>query len=122
MLLLFLQRGPITPCFEELSPPKNESNRKAALALLCFSLLVLVPFPIEVAYAILQVPSRRREGGGRLRVPPRRRPRVGAVRCRNMRCVAKGHRALVRHTAGATSDCWASIAHARDHTIKIAIR
>ncbi|GLI60429.1 hypothetical protein VaNZ11_002582 [Volvox africanus] len=55
LLLLFLQRGPITPCYEELSPPMSESNRKAALALLGFSLLVLVPFPIELAYAILQV-------------------------------------------------------------------
>ncbi|GLC33972.1 hypothetical protein PLESTB_000824100 [Pleodorina starrii] len=55
LLLLFLQRGPITPCYEELSPPKSETNRKAALALLGFSLLVLVPFPIELAYAIMQV-------------------------------------------------------------------
>ncbi|GIM06335.1 hypothetical protein Vretimale_10663 [Volvox reticuliferus] len=55
LLLLFLQRGPITPSYEELSPPKSEANRKAALALLGFSLLVLVPFPIELAYAIMQV-------------------------------------------------------------------
>ncbi|EFJ40782.1 hypothetical protein VOLCADRAFT_119887 [Volvox carteri f. nagariensis] len=55
LLLLFLQRGPISPCCEELSVPKNEFNRKAALALLGFSLLVLVPFPIELAYAMMQV-------------------------------------------------------------------
>ncbi|KAG2430753.1 hypothetical protein HYH02_013592 [Chlamydomonas schloesseri] len=55
LLVLFLQRGPITPCFEELSPPKNQTNTKAALALLVFSLVVLVPFPIEVAYAIMQI-------------------------------------------------------------------
>ncbi|KXZ55018.1 hypothetical protein GPECTOR_3g180 [Gonium pectorale] len=54
LLLLFLQRGPIQPCYEELSAPASEFNRKAALALLGFSLLVLVPFPIDLAYAMMQ--------------------------------------------------------------------
>ncbi|KAG2483904.1 hypothetical protein HYH03_017226 [Edaphochlamys debaryana] len=55
LLVLFLQRGPILPCNEELSAPKNATNQKTAMALMVFSLLVLVPFPMEVAYAVMQL-------------------------------------------------------------------
>lgn len=54
LLVLFLQRGPIVPCCEELSEPKTTANRQRALALLGLCLLVLVPFPIELAYALMQ--------------------------------------------------------------------
>ncbi|PNH04035.1 Methyltransferase-like protein 7B [Tetrabaena socialis] len=55
LVLLFLQRGPITPCSEELSTPASVPNQRAAMALLCLSLAVLVPFPMELAYAAMQV-------------------------------------------------------------------
>jgi hypothetical protein len=34
LVVLFLQRGPIGPCLEELSEPKGATTRKIALALL----------------------------------------------------------------------------------------
>ena len=46
LLVLFLQRGPIVPCANELSPlPVGGGTRAAAIAALLLPLLVLLPYP-----------------------------------------------------------------------------
>lgn len=58
-LVLFLQRGPVLPCEEELSQPQDESSKLLGAALLALPLLVLLPFPVELAVALkdLQEPT-----------------------------------------------------------------
>ncbi|KAK9830008.1 hypothetical protein WJX72_009165 [[Myrmecia] bisecta] len=48
LLVLFLQRGPIVPQQEELSPPA-EGLKPLGIALLFLPLLILLPFPFSVA-------------------------------------------------------------------------
>lgn len=45
LLVLTLQRGPIVPCDEELSPLKDGPLKWASLAALALPLLVLLPYP-----------------------------------------------------------------------------
>lgn len=45
LLVVFLQRGPISPQREELSQPDSELDRRLGIALLVLSLLVLLPYP-----------------------------------------------------------------------------
>ena len=45
LLVVFLQRGPISPQREELSQPENETDRRLGIGLLVLSLLVLLPYP-----------------------------------------------------------------------------
>lgn len=54
-LTLFLQRGPLLPCAEELSEPRSELNRAAGLALLALPLLVLLPAPVDLMAALEQL-------------------------------------------------------------------
>lgn len=51
-LVLFLQRGPLLPCSEELGEPKDEAAITAGLAMLFLPLLVLAPFPTELMLAV----------------------------------------------------------------------
>jgi membrane-associated protease RseP (regulator of RpoE activity) len=51
-LVLFLQRGPLLPCEDELSVPKDEGARRLGAALLGLPLLMLLPFPVELAVAL----------------------------------------------------------------------
>lgn len=50
LLVLTLQRGPITPCDEELSPIKDSGVKAAAIAALLLPLLVLLPYPAAVSF------------------------------------------------------------------------
>ena len=45
LLVVFLQRGPISPQREELSQPDSETDRRLGIGLLVLSLLVLLPYP-----------------------------------------------------------------------------
>ena len=45
LLVIFLQRGPISPQREELSQPESELDRRLGIGLLVLSLLVLLPYP-----------------------------------------------------------------------------
>jgi hypothetical protein len=45
LLVVFLQRGPISPQREELSPPDSEFDKRLGIALLALSLFVLLPYP-----------------------------------------------------------------------------
>ncbi len=58
-LLLFLQRGPLPPCYEELSEPGEEGSAEvtSGLALLGLPLLVLAPYPLELVLAFDQLGS-----------------------------------------------------------------
>jgi membrane-associated protease RseP (regulator of RpoE activity) len=58
-LVLFLQRGPLLPCEEELSAPKDERSKLLGAVLLGLPLLLLLPFPVELAVALrsLQDPT-----------------------------------------------------------------
>lgn len=50
LLVLTLQRGPITPCDEELSPIQDSGVKAAAIAALLLPLLVLLPYPAAVSF------------------------------------------------------------------------
>ena len=50
LLVLTLQRGPITPCDEELSPIRDSGVKAAAIAALLLPLLVLLPYPAAVSF------------------------------------------------------------------------
>jgi len=53
LYVLVLQRGPLLPCENELSaPPAGSLAANAAVAMMAGSLLVLAPFPVELAAAI----------------------------------------------------------------------
>lgn len=52
ILILLLQRGPILPCEDEISEPQDSKDRWMGIALLLLPLLVLLPFPVELAVAI----------------------------------------------------------------------
>lgn len=54
-LTLFLQRGPLLPCSEEVSAPKDAGLRAAGLALLALPLLVLLPYPVDLMAALAQL-------------------------------------------------------------------
>eukprot|EP00195_Chlamydomonas_chlamydogama_P008095 CAMPEP_0202901442 /NCGR_PEP_ID=MMETSP1392-20130828/14253_1 /ASSEMBLY_ACC=CAM_ASM_000868 /TAXON_ID=225041 /ORGANISM="Chlamydomonas chlamydogama, Strain SAG 11-48b" /LENGTH=475 /DNA_ID=CAMNT_0049587999 /DNA_START=68 /DNA_END=1495 /DNA_ORIENTATION=+ len=54
-LVLFLQRGPVLPCSEELGAPKDDKAITAGLALLALPLLVLAPYPIELVLAMQEM-------------------------------------------------------------------
>ena len=45
LLVLFLQRGPIIPCDEELTPLPEGALKIASIAVLFLPLLVLLPYP-----------------------------------------------------------------------------
>jgi membrane-associated protease RseP (regulator of RpoE activity) len=47
-LVLFLQRGPLMPCQEEISKPKDEAAVTLGLGLLLLPLLILAPFPTSL--------------------------------------------------------------------------
>jgi hypothetical protein len=49
LLVLTLQRGPITPCDNELSPIEESGARTAAIAALLLPLLVLLPYPAALS-------------------------------------------------------------------------
>lgn len=49
LLVLTLQRGPITPCDDELSPIAG-GTKAAAIAALVLPLLVLLPFPFDLSF------------------------------------------------------------------------
>ncbi|KAI3424741.1 hypothetical protein D9Q98_008130 [Chlorella vulgaris] len=49
LLVLTLQRGPITPCDNELSPIAG-GTKAAAIAALVLPLLVLLPFPFDLSF------------------------------------------------------------------------
>ena len=49
LLVVTLQRGPVAPQREELSAPASDRNRYLGVGLLALSLLVLLPYPGEVA-------------------------------------------------------------------------
>ena len=49
LLVVTLQRGPMPPQREELSAPVSDQNRYLGVGLLALSLLVLLPYPGEVA-------------------------------------------------------------------------
>ena len=49
LLVVFLQRGPISPQREELSEPESKFDRRLGLGLLLLSLLVLLPYPGVIA-------------------------------------------------------------------------
>ena len=42
---MIIQRGPVAPCSEELSPIRDGATRAAAVAALLLPLLVLLPYP-----------------------------------------------------------------------------
>lgn len=48
LLVLLLQRGPIVPQQEELSPPAKEGSVILGIALLVLPLLTLLPYPVDV--------------------------------------------------------------------------
>jgi len=45
LLIVTLQRGPVVPCNQELSPIEDPNTRNAAIAALVLPLLVLLPYP-----------------------------------------------------------------------------
>ncbi|KAL4425048.1 hypothetical protein ABPG77_001826 [Micractinium sp. CCAP 211/92] len=49
LLVVTLQRGPVVPCNEELSPIKDQGTRNAAIAALLLPLLVLLPYPAALS-------------------------------------------------------------------------
>ena len=49
LLVVTLQRGPMPPQREELSAPVSDQTRYLGLGLLALSVLVLLPYPGEVA-------------------------------------------------------------------------
>lgn len=49
LLVLSLQRGPVVPCENELSPIKSEGVRNLAIAALILPALVLLPYPFAAA-------------------------------------------------------------------------
>ena len=49
LLVVFLQRGPISPQKEELSQPESVFDRRLGLGLLVLSILVLLPYPGAIA-------------------------------------------------------------------------
>ena len=57
LLLLTLQRGPVTPCDEELSPIADAGVRAAAIAALLLPLLVLLPYPAAISFSGGGVPG-----------------------------------------------------------------
>lgn len=54
-LVLILQRGPVSPCSEEFSEPGDQSQITLGAGLLLLPLLVLVPFPFELAEALSEM-------------------------------------------------------------------
>ncbi|KAG1675957.1 hypothetical protein FOA52_014201 [Chlamydomonas sp. UWO 241] len=56
-VVLFLQRGPLLPCAEELGEPTDETSVTTGLAMLFLPLLVLAPYPIELFLAMEEVGS-----------------------------------------------------------------
>ncbi len=50
LLVVTLQRGPIVPCENELSPIQDISTRNAAIAALVLPLLVLLPYPMALSF------------------------------------------------------------------------
>ena len=56
-LVLFLQRGPLMPCQEEISTPKDESAVTLGLGLLLLPLLILAPYPTGLLASIDQLSS-----------------------------------------------------------------
>ena len=47
LVIVFLQRGPVVPCENELSPlADSSSTRTAAIVALLLPLLVLLPYPV----------------------------------------------------------------------------
>ena len=53
LFVVFLQRGPLLPQNEELSPPQLPMQQAAAIAVLLLPLLVLLPAPFSVVPAEL---------------------------------------------------------------------
>lgn len=49
LVILFLQRGPITPCDNELTPVEDGGTKAAAIAALLIPLLVLLPYPAALS-------------------------------------------------------------------------
>lgn len=56
-LVLFLQRGPLMPCEEEISKPKDESAVTLGLGLLLLPLLILAPYPTALLTSLDQISS-----------------------------------------------------------------
>ena len=50
VLVVTLQRGPVTPCDNELSPITDPVTRSASIAALLLPLLVLLPFPAAISF------------------------------------------------------------------------
>lgn len=50
ILIVTLQRGPVTPCDNELEPIQDTGTRYAAIAALLLPLLVLLPYPAAVSF------------------------------------------------------------------------
>jgi hypothetical protein len=57
LLVLTLQRGPLLPCCEELTPIAEPGTKNTALALLLLPLLVLLPYPVELLVAMKDLPD-----------------------------------------------------------------
>lgn len=55
LVVLILQRGPILPAQDELSPANDEGKHWISVALLASPFLVLAPFPTELVMAIQQM-------------------------------------------------------------------
>ena len=47
-----VQRGPILPCNEELSPPRDPREVRVGYVLLALAPLLLVPYPLELVQAL----------------------------------------------------------------------
>lgn len=48
--IVIIQRGPVAPCSEELSPIQHGATKAAAVAALALPLLVLLPFPAALTF------------------------------------------------------------------------
>ena len=55
VLVLVLQRGPVLPCKEELSEPKDQALVNQGIAMLALPLLVLLPYPVQLIRAFVEL-------------------------------------------------------------------
>lgn len=55
--IVIIQRGPVVPCSEELSPIQDGATKAAAVAALLLPLLVLLPYPAALSLGASGLPD-----------------------------------------------------------------